>query len=73
MGVPVLTYRVPGCEYAVFQGVNGYLANLSNIEEVKDLIVDNDWRKLRESYSKYALDKFDRRQKDEIILRSILE
>ncbi|EOX4427613.1 glycosyltransferase [Vibrio alginolyticus] len=73
MGVPVLAYRVPGCEDAVCEGVNGYLANLSNIEEVKDLIVGNDWCKLRESSRKYALDKFDRRQKDEIILRSILE
>ncbi|GAB3289685.1 glycosyltransferase [Pseudidiomarina andamanensis] len=74
MGIPTLTYNVPGCQDAVENGVNGYVSSFKDIDSIvrniKKLIDSPELRaSLRESSIRYAQENFDVKIKiDQLIL-----
>jgi glycosyltransferase involved in cell wall biosynthesis len=64
MGVPTLTYDVPGCRDAVTNGKNGYITKFKDINGLVSYIKelhDNSQllSELEESSKRYAIEKFD--------------
>lgn len=67
-GVPAICYSVPGCIDAIENGVNGYLFNEGEINEIADFICNKDFSLLTYSCRKYAEQNFDQITKNKTII-----
>lgn len=64
MGRPILTTNVPGCRDTVVDGVNGWLVEKANVEQLAERMMwfiqhPEAWKKMGVDAHKMAIDKFD--------------
>ncbi|MEZ9291416.1 glycosyltransferase family 4 protein [Vibrio lentus] len=64
MGRPILTTDVPGCRETVIAGVNGWLVEKANVEDLAERMIwfiehPDDWLKMGNLSHQMAYDKFD--------------
>lgn len=69
MGVPVICYDVIGCRDAICHGVNGYLVEPFAIDDIRDIIVQGEYKFISESAIRYARENFDSSTKTDIFLK----
>lgn len=71
-GVPAIGYEVPGTRDAIVNGVNGYIVNKGDTRAVVNLLQSSPKENLIESSVQYAKNNFDRKKKNQTILKVVL-
>lgn len=76
-GVPSLCYNVPGCNSAIAQGINGFLVEYKQINEMSHVVEEciNNWPefiKMTQLSHSYAVNNFCAKQKANVFLSKVL-